>query len=185
MRQTSKLTYEDLLEMYPEEDNVRRELIDGEVIVAASPVKRHQYVVRRLLVALSNYADGSGGECYPGPVDVYLDETNVPEPDVVYVGPDKVDDAELRYLKAVDLVVEVSSPSTKRLDLIRKRATYERFGVPEYWFVDLDVDRVEVYRHDGTSYRDPRLVSRGGALESPNLPGFSAAVEEVLGPPPD
>ncbi|MBA2426523.1 MAG: Uma2 family endonuclease [Actinobacteria bacterium] len=63
---------------------------------------------------------------------MYVDERNVPEPDVVFVGPDKVDGSERRYLKAVDLVVEVSSPPTRRLDLLRKRALYERFGVPEY-----------------------------------------------------
>jgi Uma2 family endonuclease len=107
----------------------------------------------------------------------------VPEPDVVYVGPDKVDGSERRYLKAVDLVVEVSSQSTRRFDLVRKRALYERFGVPEYWFVDLDADRVAIYRHDGKSYGDPSVVFRGDVLESPHLPGLAVAVEFVLGPP--
>ena len=36
-QKTTGLTYDDLLEMFPEEDNVRRELIDGELIVTASP----------------------------------------------------------------------------------------------------------------------------------------------------
>jgi Uma2 family endonuclease len=49
-------------------------------------------------------------------------------------------------------VVEVSSPSTRRLELVRKRELYQRFGVPEYWYVDLEADRVEVYRLSRGSY---------------------------------
>ena len=47
-QQTTGLTYADLERMFPEVDNVRRELIDGELIVATSPSVRHQRVVRRL-----------------------------------------------------------------------------------------------------------------------------------------
>ena len=41
--------------------------------------------------------------------------------------------------------MEISSPSTRRLELVRKRDLYQRFGVPEYWYVDLELDRVELY----------------------------------------
>lgn len=34
------------------------------------------------------------------------------------------------------LVVEIRSPSTVIIDLNRKKAAYERFGVPSYWIVD-------------------------------------------------
>ena len=64
-----------------------------------------------------------------------------------------------RYIGAApDLVVEVSSPSTRRTDVVRKRALYERFAVPEYWFVDLDADRIEVYLLEGDRYPTPTLA---------------------------
>jgi Uma2 family endonuclease len=80
------------------------------------------------------------------------------------------------------VVVEVSSPSTRRLELVRKRELYERFGVPEYWFVDLDADRLEVYRLDEHGrYGAPRLWARGETFESPQIPGFQLPVDEILG----
>src|SRR5439155_25047056 len=84
---------------------------------------------------------------------------------------------------AAGLVVEVSSPSTRGRDVTKKRELYARFGVPEYWFVDLDADRVEVYRLAGDRFEGPAMVGRDGILEPPGMPGFSLSVDELLGPP--
>ena len=86
---------------------------------------------------------------------------------------------------APDLAVEVSSPSTRRLELVRKRELYERFGVLEYWYVDLDVDRVEMYRLREGRFGPPTLLGRGGALETTLIPGFAVAVDDLLGPSDD
>jgi len=180
----TKLTYSDLVEMYPEVDNVRRELIDGELIVSPSPVKRHQAVVLEVGSAFLAYAKSTGGEAFASPMDVYFSEDNVVEPDVIYVGPDRIDRLEPRFLRAVTLVVEVSSPSTRRLELLRKRRLYERYSVPEYWYVDLDVDRIEVYRLETDAYPAPVMIGRGQAITSPELPGFTVQVDDLLGPEP-
>src|SRR5713226_3989394 len=130
------LTYQDL-QSFPE-DNLRRELIDGELIVTAAPATRHQRVVAKLVHRLFTYCEAHGGEVLPAPLDVYFTETNVVEPDVLYVRPENLGRFEKRFFRsAPDLVVEVSSPSTRRLELVRKRELYERFEVPEYWDVDL------------------------------------------------
>jgi Uma2 family endonuclease len=44
-----------------------------------------------------------------------------------------------------DLVVEVLSPSTFRYDLGFKKETYGRFGVKEYWIVDVRRKSIEIY----------------------------------------
>src|SRR5881296_669721 len=77
------LTYQDL-QRFPE-DNLRRELIDGELIVTAAPATRHQRVVTKLVVRLFTYCEAHGGEVLPAPLDVYFTETNVVEPDVLFV----------------------------------------------------------------------------------------------------
>ena len=178
------LTYQDL-QAFPE-DNLRRELIDGELIVTAAPVPRHQRVVAELLTELRLYCRQHGGEALPAPLDVYLTETDVVEPDVLYVRPENLGRFEKRYFRsAPDLVVEVSSPSTRRIELIRKRDLYERFGVPEYWFVDLDADRVEVYRIEESRYARPVLFVRGDTLGTPQAPGFAMGVDDLLGPSED
>src|SRR5439155_24985490 len=108
------------------------------------------------------------------------------EPDVIYLGPSSLGKADKSFVRsAPDLVIEVSSPSTRHVDLVRKRELYERFGVPEYWFVDLDVDRVEVYLLEAAHYGAPRLLGRGETIRSPNISDFALDVDDLLGPPED
>lgn len=177
---TTGLTYDDL-QRFPD-DRLRREIIDGELFVTAAPVSRHQRVVVRLVFELHSYAKVYGGEVYPAPTDVYFSHTTVVEPDVVFIRPEHVDRTEERFIRsAPDLVVEISSPSTRRVDLGRKLALYERERVPEYWYVDLDAERIEVRRLEGDRYPRATLLTPASHLESPILPGFSVAVEEILG----
>src|SRR5437868_4188528 len=106
---TTGLTYRDLEEMFPEEDNVIRELIDGELFVTPPPILRHQAVVTRLVVRLFAYAEEDGGAVYPAPVGVYVDESNFVEPDVIFIRADHIERSERRFARsAPDLVVEVS-----------------------------------------------------------------------------
>jgi Uma2 family endonuclease len=177
---TTGLTYADL-EKFPE-DNLRRELIDGELIVTAAPNTRHQRAVRELLTEFNLHAREHGGEVLPAPYDVYFSETNVVEPDVLFVTVEHVERLEEKYIRAApDIVVEVSSPSTRRLELSRKKDLYERFGVPEYWCVDLDADRIEVYRLSEGRYGLPALLGRGDAIGSDLVPGLSISVDLILG----
>ncbi|MPZ87902.1 MAG: Uma2 family endonuclease, partial [Nitriliruptorales bacterium] len=71
-------------------------------------------------------------------------------------------------------------PSTRRTDLVRKRDLYERFGVPEYWFVDLDADRVEVHRLVEGRFAPPVVLGRDAKLTSDLLPGFVLPVADLL-----
>ena len=45
---------------------------------------------------------------------------------------------------APDLVVEILSPFTAKLDRTLKTGLYERFGVKEYWLVDPERKQIEV-----------------------------------------
>lgn len=177
------LTYDDL-ERFPD-DNLRRELIGGQLFVTPAPGTRHAWVVTRLLRWLIAYTEDRGGVVFTAPYDVRLSDTDVVEPDLLYLRPDRVDLLHDDYLPAPpDLVVEVSSPSTRRTDRGRKRDLYASHGVPEYWLVDLDTDRVEVYRLGDGGYGPAQPVGAGGTLTSPHLPGLTLEVDDVLAPPP-
>lgn len=79
-------------------------------------------------------------------LDVVLSQHDVVQPDVCVFRAEHVGRTRDGYPRAApDLVVEVSSPGTRRTDLGPKKDLYERYGVAEYWFVDLDVERIEVY----------------------------------------
>jgi len=179
-RPQTGLVYGDL-QAYPE-DNLRREIINGDLIVAAAPSTRHQGVVARLCARLLLYAEEHGGRAYPAPSDVFFSEADVVEPDVVFVTEGNIGKVEEKFVRsAPDVVVEVSSPSTRRLELVRKRDLFERFGVPEYWYVDLDAERIELYRLTEGRYGVPLLLERSDVLESPLIPGFALQVGYVLG----
>ena len=183
---TTGLKFRDLERMFPEEDNVIRELIDGELFVTATPIFRHQRAIWRLVKVLASYEEIHGGAGVVSPAGLYLDETNFVEPDLMFLRADHLDRVRGAYVRAApDLVVEVSSPSTRGRDVTKKRELYERFGVAEYWFIDLDEDRVEVYRLESGRFREPSIVGRDGALEPPGLPGLSVSLHELLGPPED
>jgi Uma2 family endonuclease len=168
------LTVADLTAM-PLDPHVTRELIGGELHVSPKGVRRHQRVIALLAKYLTDWALEQ---------DVRFTETDAVVPDVVLVSAataatlarDVID-------RPPDLIVEVSSPGTRSHDLVRKRRLYEQQGTPEYWFVDLDADRIEVYRLDATgrSYPPPTVVERGGVIEPPHLPGLRVLVDEALG----
>lgn len=79
------------------------------------------------------------------PFAVYLNETdNYVEPDLVVVcDKDKVDEKGCHG--GPDLVVEIVSPSSKRMDYAIKLFKYRTYGVREYWIVDTEKKRIQVY----------------------------------------
>jgi Uma2 family endonuclease len=181
----TRLTVDDLFALPDDEHVLIRELIDGELFVTPTPATRHQRVVLELGAALLAYVKERGGEVFVAPTGVYLSDVNFVEPDVIYIGPEHADRVEAKYVRsAPDLAVEVSSPSTRRRDLTKKLELYERFGFTEYWFVDLDAERIAVRRLEGDRYGPARVLDRDGVLASPLLPGFEIGVATVLGPPP-
>jgi Uma2 family endonuclease len=138
-------TYYQLPE-YEQHDLIQ--LINGEVILSMPPILKHQDIVREILILLTLIARETGGRAYVSPVEVRLDETNVFEPDVLYIKPENIGIAqqdEKRIIGAPDLVVEVLSPGTAKFDRQEKYQAYERNGVNEYWIVDPAHETVEVW----------------------------------------
>ncbi|MEX2551554.1 MAG: Uma2 family endonuclease [Actinomycetota bacterium] len=179
-----RYTYADLA-TFPD-DHLRREIIDGELIVTPSPIVRHQRAVRIISFRLESYRQRHGGEVFFAPLDVFFADDNVVEPDVLFIRAAHAAQVGENYIKdAPDLVVEVSSPSTRRLELVRKRELYERFGVPEYWYVDLEAERVEVYVLTEGAYAAPQLKYSGEQLQSSELSSFQMPVDEALGLEPE
>ena len=177
-----KLTAEDY-ERFPD-DGQRHELVDGEHVVTPSPGVQHQRVVRRLARALEDAAAaGTGGEVFFAPLDVKLSPHDVVEPDVLWVSAARLAVEGNRLAGIPELVVEVLSPSSRRIDEVLKRRRYERFGVLELWIVDPEVEAVRIYRREGELFARPVTLSgeRGDVLATPLLPGLALPVAGLLG----
>jgi Uma2 family endonuclease len=177
-----KLTWDDYVQ-FPD-DGKRHELIDGEHYVTASPFRRHQAIVRELLVAIANYLSAHPiGEVFGAPFDVIVSRFDVVEPDLLYVSKERAPDVLKEWVRgAPDLVIEVASESTRKRDETIKRALYERAGVLEYWIVDPEIDVVRIYHRNGDRFDRPIELSRGAGdvVTSPILPGFQFALDAIF-----
>lgn len=165
-------------------DGRRHEILDGEHAASGAPGIRHQRVSRRLLRALDAAAEEHGvGEVFHGPVAVVLSEFDVVEPDLLFVAAERAAIIRRDEIKgAPDLVVEVLSPSSRRLDEIVKRKAYEDFGVQEYWIADPELETVKVYCRQGAGFGAPTELAaeRGETLTTPLLPGFELPLQTVF-----
>lgn len=152
---------------------------EGAAVTFPSPA--HQRAAGAAYRHLARYAREHGGEAFAAGIGVRLGPDTVVGPDAVLLSADRLGLVGREHIDgAPDLVVEVSSPSTRRHDLLRKRRLYEDAGVLEFWSVDLEAQRVEVYRHGKGGYGTPVLVGRGEVIRA-HLPGLEVPVDELLG----
>jgi Uma2 family endonuclease len=115
------------------DDGLRRELVDGLLVVTAAPAGPHQWVVTQLAALLVPACPPELGVLV-APFDYRPDPYTNLEPDVLVV--DGVEADRKRTTIPPRLVVEVLSRSTRLYDLGTKRLAYEHLGVPAYWLID-------------------------------------------------
>ncbi len=175
---TAGLTRADL-DRFPD-DGHRRELVDGRLLVSPLARRRHQRVVGRFTYRLTAWTDQHGGTIYPG-VNVDLADDTHLEPDVVYARSE--DTSGLAFEEAPELVVEVSSPSTRWFDLGAKKDRYAAAGATELWFADLDADAVLRFVNIGGRFDLAGTHARQATFTTPLLPGLVLDVDDLLGPP--
>jgi Uma2 family endonuclease len=105
----------------------RLELIDGVVTVSPKPSFRHQRVAFLIARAIDDWAAHHPGAQMAQDVSVQFGPSIVYEPDIVAFAPGTYDREPAIVDRPPDLVVEVSSPSTMRMDQDTKKRDYERF----------------------------------------------------------
>lgn len=131
------------------DDGNRYEVLDGEVLVTPSPGTRHQRIAARLFRRLDDYVREHGIGEVLWDLDLLVADGQFLRPDLVYVPEAERDRLTDRGVEGdPGLVVEIVSPSSGRIDKIKKPARYAEFGVPEYWAVDADRRAVLVWAFD-------------------------------------
>lgn len=179
-------TYADLLAW---DGPGRYELYCGLPRAMSSPSVRHQEILLELTVQLHAYLRGKPCRVFPAPLDLRLFEKpgsapeevdTVLQPDLMVVcDPAKVDRRSVRG--APDLVIEILSDSTRRLDLLTKFRLYEQAGVKEYWVVDPEQCTVCVYRTEKGRYGPPTVYGKDGEVPVGVLAGCTVRLGEVFG----
>ncbi|MEQ1565042.1 MAG: Uma2 family endonuclease [Myxococcota bacterium] len=136
------------------DDGRRYEIIDGALAVSPAPRPWHQTVSRRLQFAFYTGLELPGaGLVFNAPIDVILSPNDIVQPDLVVLTASQRELVTERAIEgAPELLIEISSPSTRRRDVLVKSEVYQRCGVRRYWIVDPDLDRIEAFVLQGAVY---------------------------------
>jgi len=143
-------TYASLLEL-PED--VRAEILGGEIVTSPAPLPKHSRVQRALGRFVGGPFDDDDGHGGPGgwwifvEVDLELGPHDVVRPDLAGWRRHRLPDpAERRPIRvAPDWICEILSPSTAARDRVAKRDLYAKSGVPHDWLVDADARTLEAF----------------------------------------
>jgi Uma2 family endonuclease len=171
-------TYADLLALA---DDVRAEILDGEVVVMPAPRPRHskpQGAIRRFIGGPYDDDDGFGG---PGgwwifvEVDIELG-SDVVRPDLSGWRRERLPQPDVRPIGVVpDWVCEILSEKQEARDRVKKKRIYATHGVSHYWIVDPEARTLEAYALDGARWVelgafDETAVARIPPFEAVELP---------------
>ena len=176
----TKLTYQDYLNT---PDDERYELIDGELIMSPSPREAHQDAAIEIGSILHIFVKRHNlGRVYSAPFDVALSDTDVVQPDLLFVSRERLRIiTEDNIQGAPNLVIEILSPSTSARDKGYKRDLYAKHGVKEYWQVDTDAKLITVLSLNAYGAYDVAAVyGAGQTLTSTLLPGFALNLDEIF-----
>ncbi len=174
-------TYEDYAKL-PE--GARYQLIGGQLIMTPAPSTYHQEISKHLEYLLYEYGElrQKLGKVYDAPVDVYLEDEETYQPDIIFISNKRLDIIKKEKIEgAPDLIIEILSPSTAYYDLVHKKEVYARHRVREYWIVDPIGKWIELYKNDNGAFLLVTKARKGESISSEILAGFKVELDAIFG----
>ncbi|MBR6013734.1 MAG: Uma2 family endonuclease [Selenomonadaceae bacterium] len=138
------------------------EVIGGEKIMAPSASAYHSNSIGEIYFAIKSYLNKNKcGKVFIDSLEVHLPDGNIFRPDLIVMT--KENAGLVNWNRGIygvpDMVVEVLSKATRRMDLTVKKDSYEACGIKEYWIVDPYMKVVDVYLlHDGKYKLDGEYI---------------------------
>ena len=185
-QEEGKYSYADYL-TWPEDE--RWEIIDGIAYMQASPSPIHQEILVGLLTQFHHYLSGKPCKVYPAPFCVRLmkddekkneDIKKVVEPDITIVCDKSIID-EQGCNGAPDMIIEIISPSSIKMDRSIKFNSYEKAGVREYWIVEPGGKLVSVFvLQDDQRYGRPETYTEDDGIKVSIFPDLIVDLKPVF-----
>lgn len=168
-------------DVYSLPEGQRAELVDGQLYDMAPPSRIHQKIVMELSATIREHIRSQGGTCevYPAPFAVFLsaDEETYVEPDIsVICDRNKLSDRGCEG--APDFIIEIVSPSSRKMDYSTKNALYSDAGIREYWIVDPAKDRTTIYRYEEDAA--PTIIPFDQAIQVGIYSDLSITIADLL-----
>lgn len=161
------------------------QVIEGDLIMSPSPRTFHQYVVGNVAFLLRNFVEKRRlGEVMIAPLDVFLTDINVFQPDVMFISNERLSLITENGIEGgPELVVEILSPSTARYDKGSKKKIYSRTGVQELWLIDPEAKTIQVFDLTKDAEMPAATYSARSVFESPLLPKLKIQGSKIFREP--
>ena len=158
------------------------QLIEGELVLSLSPKMFHQDIAGRIYAMILQFLEKKPlGEVFISPLDVFLSDVNVFQPDVIFVSNARRSILTEHGIEgAPDLVVEILSPGTARYDKGSKRKIYARTGVKELWIVDPELKSIQVYHLTRNAETPAATHDASVVFKSALLPGLKIKTAAIF-----
>ena len=178
---TALMTAEELMQL--PDDDLRHELINGELITMPLPGHPHGRIAARLLVPLAQFVwDHDLGEVYDFVgFQLTWNPDTVLGPDISFVSKERLPKVgEVCYWQGPpDLAVEIYSPGYRPGKVSKRISRLFSYGTKQIWIVDLKHGTVSVYRSES----DITTFSGSDYLEAQDMfPGFRISLDNIFGP---
>ncbi|MBI4752904.1 Uma2 family endonuclease [Candidatus Desantisbacteria bacterium] len=142
----------------------------------------HQSISIDIEFRIKQFLEKTGlGKVFDAPCDVVLSNEDVVQPDIIFVSKENQQIITQDNIKgSPDLLIEIISKNSAQRDRIVKRKLYEKYGVHEYWLVDMDKKVIEILTLTKGTYETYGIFQSQDTLSSVVLKGFYFKVEEVF-----
>ena len=147
-----------------------------------SPIPLHQRISRKLGFELTGFVEENDmGEVFYAPCDVYLDDENVVQPDILFISKERLNIIGEKNIRgAPDLVIEIISENSAYRDMVQKKRLYAKFGVKEYWIVIPKEGQIELYILKDDSFHLYKTYHQDTTLESPYLKDLKINLQGIF-----
>ncbi|MCT4688495.1 type II toxin-antitoxin system Phd/YefM family antitoxin [Vallitalea sp.] len=163
----SEITYDEFIEVYKNTDG-RFEYLDGVVYQLIPPSHTHQHIISCVIGEFYTYFKDKNCKPYVGPYDIYFNNSptkDIVQPDI-FVICDHENIRNDRYFGIPDLIVEVTSPSTRNNDLVKKLNLYLQSGIKEYVIFDTKNKNVVQWNFNNKQVQKCNTIAKMGVYKS-------------------
>ena len=157
------------------------QLIHGKLIFMASPTDIHQKLLLNISTEINMYVKSHNlGEVRFAPLDVYLDDINVVQPDLFFVSVKRNNIIKRKVFGAPDFIVEILSAGTQNIDQTLKKQLYGKYGVLEYWLVHPTDKSIHVYYNENKKMELVKTAYSGDTIISSVIKGLELEVDKIF-----
>lgn len=161
------------------DDGRQYELFHGLLVMSPSALHAHGRVVAYIASVMVPFVRARKLGVVGTETDIVMPDDTVLRPDVHYISRRNREIIKGHIYGPPELVVEVTSPSNWRTDLLQKHDEYQHFGIREYWLIDILKGQHRAFQWTlrGGSYRGGEIT--GSKLRCVVLKGLELNLNEV------